>query len=84
MSLNEEQKEEILKALRDKVKLNRCPVCGSDNFMAVEGYFNHFLQDKPGQVMFGGPYVPTIAAICGKCGYMMQFSAISLGIIKKS
>lgn len=48
----------------------------------VDGFFNKSLQkDVSGNIVIGGPTVPTVGIICENCGYLMEFAIGALGLL---
>lgn len=77
---NDEQKTTIAKALLDNLGQYRCPMCGGRKFSIIEEFGLHVMRplSNATNVSWGVPY---IMLVCGKCGYMSQHNAISLGIL---
>jgi len=77
---SENYKNKILDTLTERKVNLPCPRCGFENFTILDGYFVH--QPKPTFLLgaiYQYPVVPSIVAICGRCGYISQHS---LGILK--
>lgn len=65
--------EEVIARLQEKLGSSvRCPMCGGTHFHLAEGYFINSVQKEMNSFQFGGESIPTIAVICGKCGFMSQ------------
>lgn len=77
---NDKQKQEIAKAVFNSLGQYKCPMCGEHKFSIIEEFGLHMMRpiDNPSNVSWGVPY---IMLICGRCGYMSQHNAISLGIV---
>lgn len=77
---NDKQKQEIAKAVFNNLGQYKCPMCGEHKFSIIEEFGLHMMRpiDNPSNVSWGVPY---IMLICGRCGYMSQHNAISLGIV---
>jgi transcription elongation factor Elf1 len=78
----ESDKQKIIKKLQEKgVKID-CPMCGHNNFIIADGYFNNPMQsDFQGGLVLGGPSIPTIAIVCGNCGFISQHALGVLGLL---
>ncbi len=70
--LGQQQKNEIIKALEKAKATQPCPRCGNKKFAIVDGYFTQMIQTKLGILVFGGPSIPCIIAVCDQCGFMAQ------------
>jgi predicted nucleic-acid-binding Zn-ribbon protein len=77
MALNQEQHAKVLAWLNRH--LSKCPVCGSKDLEL--GEITTGLPFSGGNVNIGGPTTPVVNVVCSQCGYVMQFSAIKLGLI---
>lgn len=77
---NEEQKTTIAKAVLDNLGQYKCPMCGWHKFSIIEEFGLHMMRplNNPTNVSWGVPY---LMLVCGKCGYMSQHNAISLGVL---
>lgn len=75
-----EQKTAIAKAILNNLGQYACPMCGEHKFSIIEEYGLHMMRplNNPTNVSWGVPY---IMLVCGKCGYMSQHNAISLGVL---
>lgn len=49
-----------------------CPMCGGNQFSVVDGYVRNDIQNRLDSVQLGGPFIPTIMAICNNCGFVSQ------------
>ena len=79
--LTPEQKEKIIATLKQKGVKAICPMCGNNNFILADGYFNHSMQTDFQNYTLGGPSIPTIATVCNKCGFVSQHALGVLGLI---
>lgn len=75
-----EQKTAIAKAIFESLGQYKCPMCGGHKFSIIEEFGLHMMRplSNPTNVSWGIPYV---MLVCGKCGYMSQHNAISLGVL---
>lgn len=65
--------EEVIARLEEKVGPDlKCPMCGGKRFHLAQGYFINSVQKDMNSFQFGGESIPTIAVICGNCGFMSQ------------
>lgn len=78
--LSDEQKKSIANAILENIGQYRCPICGDSKFSIIEDFGLHMMRSlsNPTNVSWGIPYV---MLVCGKCGYMSQHNAISLGVL---
>lgn len=82
--LSEVQKQDIAKKLRQKGISLICPMCSNKNFTLADGYFNHTLQVDLKSISLGGPSIPTVAIICGNCGFISQHAIGALGLLDQN
>lgn len=77
---SDEQKTAIAKAILDNLGQYKCPMCGGHKFSIIEEFGLHMMRplNNPTNVSWGVPY---LMLVCGKCGYMSQHNAISLGVL---
>jgi ribosomal protein S27AE len=78
-SINE--KNRIMAALESRGATKPCPRCGNDVFAILDGYINHFVQTRPGDVIIGGPSVPTAVVVCTKCGWLAEHALGGLQLL---
>ena len=67
--MNNEKKEKIVRALKDKGVNLPCPRCGDLNFEVV-GQTVFSLNDSPCDIVLGGPAVPAALVVCSNCGFV--------------
>ena len=72
---------QVIKALQSKGISGACPRCGSANWELAEGFIALSLSDEPQNVTLGGQVIPTVAMICGKCGFVSTHAAGALGLM---
>ncbi len=77
----ENLKDKIIAGIDKKVPQIQCPICKKSHLTAVDGFFAHDLQSSLGSRMIGGKNIPTIPIVCTNCGYVMEFTAGSLGLL---
>ena len=71
--------EEVIARLEKKIGPGlKCPMCGGNRFHLAQGYFINSVQREMNSFQLGGESIPTIAVICGNCGFMSQHA---IGII---
>ncbi|MCX8485814.1 MAG: hypothetical protein ORN53_01290 [Crocinitomicaceae bacterium] len=81
----ESEKQKIIKRLQEKGGKINCPMWGHNNFIIADGYFNSPMQsDFQGGLVLGGPSIPTIAIVCGNCGFMSQHALGVLGLLNQN
>jgi len=81
--LSSEEKKEIVSKLKGAGAILPCPRCGNPNFTLVDGYFNHNIQTDFGNIVLGGPSVPTIVLVCDRCGFLSQHALGVLGLLSQ-
>lgn len=65
--------EEVIARLEEKIGPGlKCPMCGGKTFHLAQGYFINSVQKEMNSFQFGGESIPTVAVICGNCGFMSQ------------
>jgi hypothetical protein len=83
--MNSDEKQKIIKILEDKGATNPCPRCGENNFAIIDGYFNQTLQEEiVGDIVLGGPAIPSIVTACTNCGFISQHALGALGLLPSS
>lgn len=50
----------------------RCPMCGGIKFSVVDGFVRNDIQHNMNSFQLGGPFIPTVMAICVNCGFVSQ------------
>ena len=81
--LTKEKKEEIIKKLNEKGVKNTCPMCGHQNFIIADGYFNSPMQQGLSGLVIGGPTIPAIPIVCTNCGFISQHALGVLDLLPK-
>lgn len=82
--MNQAEKDKIVSTLQEKFAKNPCPRCGNPEFALVDGYANQPIQDEIVGIVLGGKTIPTIIAVCTRCGFLSQHALGVLGLIPKS
>lgn len=77
-TLSEEDKKKIIEEFAKRGVKYHCPMCGNNNFVVADGYFNNTIQPELKGFILGGPSIPTIPIICTNCGYISQHA---LGVL---
>lgn len=80
-SLSAQEKERIAAELSKRGVPRPCPMCGTNQWAMADGYFTNSLQFTLTSMQFGGPSIPTIALVCGNCGFVSQHALGILGIL---
>ncbi len=87
MVLSKEKTEEVIKKIEEAIKRKsgqtafKCPVCTNNQFSLAGGFTNHFLRDNiQGNLIIGGPVLPSIPIVCSNCGNTFFLNAKVLGI----
>jgi hypothetical protein len=77
--MDQNKRTEAIEKLTSKGAIAPCPRCGRSSFSIVgEGIIT--IQENPNVISLGGPYIPTVIAICDNCGYISQHAKGPLGI----
>lgn len=79
----QQNKEEIVKKIKEKARMLKCPVCNNDNMIMGDGYFTHDIQKNLTSRVIGGENIPTIPIVCSNCGFIREFAAGVLGLLPK-
>lgn len=77
------QKQEIVSRLTSRIPNLHCPMCGKNQFTAMEGYFRPILQPDLANIQLGGLNMPTVAIVCNNCGFVSYHALGSLGLLPK-
>lgn len=81
MPINQTRIGEITAALQKKGANRPCSRCGGTQLQIVgESYIP--INDKPGEIVIGGPSVPTVIVACGNCGHTWQHALMTLNLLK--
>lgn len=80
MGYNKEEGEKFIKIINEKKIQLVCPMCKSQNFFLLEGYFNTVLQENIQNILLGGLSVPSVPFVCSTCGFISQHA---IGILDK-
>lgn len=80
----EDQKTTIVEELNKRIQNLQCPICSHKEMILADGFFNHPLsKDLSGNLVIGGPSIPTVATVCKNCGHIAEFAAGILGLLSK-
>ena len=78
--LNDSQKRDIVQALVERIKRPIiCPICHGEDFAILDGYLTQKVKGELGEKE---SFLPSIAMICTKCGFISQHNIGILGLIK--
>ena len=58
-----------------------CTVCGGQTWQSNDKVFE-LRESRGGDVMMGGPVYPVMTLVCKRCGHVLLFDAITVGIVK--
>ena len=70
--LSEEQQADIIRRLEERGARLPCPRCGNQDFSILDRYIHIPLQEDLETFNVGGVWMPSIAAVCTRCGYISQ------------
>ncbi len=79
--LSAEEKNKLVTAIKSKIPQLHCPMCQNQNFILLDGYLSHSLQFGLKGIALGGTTIPTVALVCGNCGFLSQHSIGVLGLL---
>lgn len=82
--IDNNKKLKIKEEIDKRISNIKCPMCKSENFGIADGYFINSMQDDFNNFFLGGPSIPTIAIICGNCGFVSQHALGVLGLIPQN
>lgn len=77
MSCKSIQATEALKTILGKDI--KCPMCGNNKFVVLEGYFRNDVQPDTSGFVIGGASVPAVAIVCDHCGFISQHA---VGVVR--
>lgn len=87
MVLSKEKKDEIIKKIDEAIKRKKgntnfkCPVCTNNQFSLAGGFTNNFLTNNfGGNLVIGGPVLPSVPIVCTNCGNTLFLNAKVLGL----
>ena len=60
----------------------KCPMCSHTDFILTGGFFTHDLQQNLTTRQIGGVSVPVVPLVCKNCSFLLEYSAIALGVMK--
>ena len=79
--------DSIRKKIADKLNelgiSTKCPMCGDGEFLIVDGYVIPVLQNGVKNLKLSGISLPTAAATCNRCGYIIQFALGAFGLMEE-
>ena len=80
--MNQEERDRIIGALNERGVTLPCSRCGNNNFTLIDGYFNHTFQPQlNGNVILGGPSIPSVGVVCSRCGLINYHAVGALGLL---
>ncbi len=79
--LSQQFKDRIIQRLDEKAPNVRCPMCGNNNFILVDGLAKHTLQRK-NSYEIGGRSLPCALTVCTNCGFLAEHAIGLLGLMK--
>ena len=80
---SQEQKESIAKTLAEAGAELPCPRCGNPSFRLLDGFFSQPIQPELGNIVLGGPSIPSVLTVCTRCGFISQHAVGALGLLPK-
>lgn len=84
--ISQEEKQKLADKLNEKFGSSglKCPMCGNNHFVIVDGYFNSPMQSDLNDFSIGGPSIPSIPIICDKCGFISMHALGVIGMLSIS
>ncbi len=81
MEWNDEQKKLIIDRLGERGVTGKCPMCGQQKLVLMDGYFNgEVVSNIFPRTPFPSGNMPTIAVICSQCGFVGQHAIGALDL----
>jgi len=79
--LTQEQGEKIIAALKERGAESNCARCGNENFELSPGIASFSIQgpQNVGNLIVGGPRLPTAVIVCMRCGAVYFHALGTLG-----
>lgn len=78
--LTDEQEERALKWIAENCPVQRCPLCGTDQWVLQK----NFVEIRPfnwGDFIVGGNLYPNVMLMCQKCGHVVLINALHSRVI---
>jgi len=79
MPIGSEEQQKIMNHLQGRN--NKCPVCGTNNWMIFEDLVSPLCIDIEYKRAIEGKFLPVIEIICNDCGYVWQIAAVKIGLL---
>jgi hypothetical protein len=89
MAFTPEQSERILARVRERTgpepgtSIRDCPICGHSEWGLQQGGVVFLILQSPdagGSLVLGGPTLPSVALVCGRCGNTQLLNLLVLGL----
>jgi predicted nucleic-acid-binding Zn-ribbon protein len=80
MPLDQNQSNTLQKHLNKIGFRPQCQACGANNWAPGEIITPPVYSG--GGIQIGGPNVPMVQVICEKCGYVVHFAAVLVGLLR--
>jgi predicted Zn-ribbon and HTH transcriptional regulator len=79
------EKRALTELLTGKIKSGAgCPMCKSNEWTLVDGYFVNHIQDVPTTGLQVGKGLPTAVLCCTNCGFISQHALGILGLLPQA
>lgn len=82
--LSKNEKEEIINRLKNKITRWLCPMCNTNAWELLDGYFNFFVSKEIQNPQIGGVNLPMTAIICKNCGHTSIHALGALDLINRN
>ena len=75
-----EIREEILRTLQERIKIQACPLCGTNTWTLADGFVALPVQEGFSAFEVGGPALPCVALVCNNCGNTYLINVLNIGL----
>lgn len=79
-TISADDKQKAIQWLTAKAPSLSCPSCGNNRFGVADHLVTPTLYSKAGHLL-GGPTYPMFIVFCENCGFCLQYSAITAGLV---
>lgn len=82
--LKEDERNQIIKALSERIGNFTCPICHKGHFSLIDGYSSHALTDNYRIINIDGKIIPFVMLACDNCGFISQHALGTIGVLKQN
>lgn len=83
MAFTQEQRDEIVRILRERGANQPCEVCTRNNFTIMDTAVHMSVRDLTGAIQIPGTTLPTVAVLCTNCGNIRFHALGILGLLPR-